>query len=244
MFKKTSLLAKAMVVGLSMASFLAVADDTPSIKAEEVHKGLKNPWDMAFLDNDTMFFTEKCDGLSVATKDGINKLYGMVGAKGYNSSGEDLFCEGQAGMLGLAIDPNFAKNRFIYVASTSKKHHGDGCKDNDAVCNGNIVMKFKVSEDLKSVSDRTDIIADIQYKPFESDHPFGGPGAHNGARLRFDKTGALWVTGGDRHKGDCPQSPTLICGKVLRVDTDGKGPATREKRRHGPLGYTDVARTG
>jgi hypothetical protein len=31
---------------------------------------------MAFLDNDTMFFTEKCDGLSVATKDGVNKLYG------------------------------------------------------------------------------------------------------------------------------------------------------------------------
>lgn len=215
-------LAKSLVVSLSVISANAMADDTPKIKVEKIHKDLKNPWDMSFVDNDTMFFSEKCDGLSVKTKDGINKLYGMKGSKGYNSAGEDLFCEGQAGMMGIAVDPNFAKNRHIYVASTSNKYHGDGCKDNMDICNGNIVMKFTVSEDFKSVSDRTDIITDIQYKPFESDHPFGGPGAHNGARLRFDKTGALWVTGGDRHKGDCPQSPTLICGKVLRVDTNGK----------------------
>tara|TARA_B100000035_G_scaffold301329_1_gene297808 strand:- start:334 stop:1611 length:1278 start_codon:yes stop_codon:yes gene_type:complete len=215
-------LAKSLVVGLSVISVNSMADDTPKIKVEKIHKDLKNPWDMSFVDNDTMFFSEKCDGLSVKTKDGINKLYGMKGSKGYNSAGEDLFCEGQAGMMGIAVDPNFSKNRHIYVASTSNKYHGDGCKDNMDVCNGNIVMKFTVSEDFKSVSDRTDIITDIQYKPFESDHPFGGPGAHNGARLRFDKTGALWVTGGDRHKGDCPQSPTLICGKVLRVDTNGK----------------------
>ena len=221
MRNKIKWLSKSLIIGLSALSVSAFADDTPKIKVEQVHKDLKNPWDMAFIDNDTMFFTEKCDGLAVATKDGVNKLYGMKGSKGYPAKGEDLFCEGQAGMLGLAIDPNFKKNRMIYVASTSNKHHGDGCKDNKDVCNGNIVMKFQVSEDFKSVAERNDIITDIQYKPFESDHPFGGPGAHNGARLRFDKQGALWVTGGDRHKGDCPQSPTLICGKVLRVDTDG-----------------------
>ena len=31
----------------------------------------------------------------------------------------------------------------------------------------------------------------------------------------------MWITTGDRHRGVCPQSPTLICGKVLRIDTDG-----------------------
>ena len=33
----------------------------------------------------------------------------MKGTSGYNSAGDDLFCEGQAGMLGIAVDPNFKK---------------------------------------------------------------------------------------------------------------------------------------
>ena len=125
-------------------------------------------------------------------------------------------------MLGIAVDPNFNKNRRIYVASASTKHRGSGCKDNFDVCNGNIIMRFEVSKDMKSVSNRTDIVTDIQYKPFESDHPFGGPGAHNGNRLRFGPEGYLWATTGDRHKGDIPQHPTLLGGNVLRIDTDGK----------------------
>ena len=50
-------------------------------------------------------------------------------------------------------------------------------------------MRMEVSKDMKSVSNRVDIVKDIQYKPFESDHPFGGPGAHNGNRLRFGPDG-------------------------------------------------------
>ena len=86
--------------------------------------------------------------------------------------------------MGVALDLT-SKNRRIYVASTSNKYHGDGCKTNFERCDGNIIMRFVVSKDMKSVSERTDIVKDIQYKPFESDHPFGGPGAHNGNRLRF-----------------------------------------------------------
>ena len=44
-------------------------------------------------------------------------------------------------------------------------------KDNYASCHGNIVMKFKLAKDMKSVSDRTDIVKDIEYKPFKSDQP-------------------------------------------------------------------------
>ena len=37
----------------------------------------------------------------------------MKGTSGYNSKGDDLFCSGQAGMLGIAVDPNFKKNRIL-----------------------------------------------------------------------------------------------------------------------------------
>ncbi|MEM8840235.1 MAG: PQQ-dependent sugar dehydrogenase [Pseudomonadota bacterium] len=220
----TGVMAFALILGAPLS---AQADsghgmDVPKITSSVVLEGLEDPWDMAFLPDGTMFFTEKCKGLSVRTKDGtVNPLYGMTDTTGYADSGGDLFCEGQAGMLGVVADRNFDKNRYLFVYSTSDKYHGSDCKTNFEKCDGNIVMRFKVSDDLKSVSDRTDIVTDIQYKPFDSDQPFGGPGAHNGGRLRIGPGGYLWVTGGDRHRGICPQDGTLLCGKVLRIDADG-----------------------
>ena len=196
--------------------------NVPTIKAKALMTGLESPWDMAFLPDGAMLYTEKCKGLSVRTSGGqVHALYGMKGTSGYASKGDDLFCDGQAGMLGVVADRNFEKNRTIYVYSTSNKYHGTGCKTNFERCDGNIVMKFKVRGDLKAVSGRTDIVKDIQYKPFESNQPFGGPGAHNGGRLRIGPGDYLWVTGGDRHRGICPQDGRLLCGKVLRIDGDG-----------------------
>ena len=98
----------------------ASAQNTTSLSYELVLDGLENPWDMAFLDDGTMLFTEKCKGLSVRMPDGtVNALYGVGDTAGYASNGADLFCEGQAGMMGVAFDPAFADNRRIYVYSTS-----------------------------------------------------------------------------------------------------------------------------
>lgn len=210
----------ALLLGGSVA--YGAGMDVPTIKITPVLEGLESPWDMNVRSDGTMFFTEKCNGLSVRSPDGkVTKIYGMKGSSGYASAGADLFCEGQAGMMGVAADRHFDQNRQLYVASTSNKYHGNGCKTNFERCDGNIVMRLTLSKDLKKVVDRTDIVKDIQYKPFESDQPFGGPGAHNGGRLRVGPGGYLWIAGGDRHRGVCPQSPTLLCGKVLRVDTDG-----------------------
>ena len=186
--------------------------NTTSLTSEIVLDGLNSPWDMAFLDDGTMLFTEKCHGLSVRMPDGtVNKLYGVGDTEGYASSGEDLFCEGQAGMMGVAFDPDFANNRRIYVYSTSNMSNP----------HTNRLMRFTVNDDFTGVSDRTDIIDDVPYKMAASDHPFGGPGAHNGGRVRFGPNGALWLTTGDNHNGEVPQSPTMMGSKVIRIDTDG-----------------------
>ena len=76
-------------------------------------------------------------------------------------------------------------------------------------------------KDFKSISNRVDIVKDIQFKPFKSDQPFGGPGAHNGGRIRIGPDGYLWVGTGDRHWGPGPQDKNAIAGKVLRIDGDG-----------------------
>ncbi|MFO7478259.1 MAG: PQQ-dependent sugar dehydrogenase, partial [Methyloceanibacter sp.] len=190
------------------------AADAPKLTQTSVLSGLENPWDMAFLPDQTMFFTEKGRGLSVRLPSGdVKKLVGMKDTKDYAGTEADLICDGQAGMNGVAIDPDFDKNRFIYVYSTSNKSSPPT----------NRVMRLKVSDDLSEVSDRTDIVDDIPYKPAATDHPFGGSGAHNGGRLRFNPgDGYLYVTTGDTHNGEVPQSPTKIGGKVLRIDRDGK----------------------
>ncbi|MFN2200060.1 MAG: PQQ-dependent sugar dehydrogenase [Caldilineaceae bacterium] len=193
----------------------ATADEhgnAPKLTHTKVLEGLENPWDMAFLPDGTMFFTEKCKGLSVRMPSGdVNKLLGMKGSDGYPSTGEDLFCEGQAGMMGVAIDPDFDENRRIYVYSTSNMSNP----------HTNRLMRLVVNDDFTGVSDRTDIVDDVPYKMKASDHPFGGPGAHNGGRVRFGPDGALWLTTGDNHNSEVPQSPTLMGSKVLRIDTDG-----------------------
>lgn len=188
--------------------------EAPTLSYAPVLTKLDSPWDVAFLQNGTMFFTEKCLGLSVRKPDGaVVKLLGMKGSTGYATQANDLFCEGQAGMQGVAVDPNFASNRFLYVYSTSSM----------TAPGTNRVLRLKVNDAVTAVSDRTDIVADIQYKPKASDHPFGGPGAHNGGRIRFSPgDGYLYVTTGDTHNGVVPQSPTMIGGKVLRIDRDGK----------------------
>src|SRR5690554_4532521 len=85
------------------------------------------------------------------------------------------------------------------------------------------LLHHAMGHDLSTVSDRTDIVDDIPYKPKATNHPFGGSGAHNGGRLRFNPgDGYLYVTTGDTHNGEVPQSPTKIGGKVLRIDRNGK----------------------
>lgn len=219
----------ALSAGLTAAGALQAA--APTLTTEVMVGKLELPWDMAFMQDGTMFFTEKCKGLSVRLPNGsINKLHGLGGTSGYASSSPDLFCDGQAGMMGVAIDPEFAKNRYLYVFASSKTN------DNYS----NRVMRLKVSEGFNAVSDRTDIVSDIGYKPKASNHPFGGPGAHNGGRIRFNPgDGYLYVTTGDNHKGIAPQDPKYIGGKVLRIDRDGKAaPDNKPPAGFDPRVYT------
>lgn len=205
--------ALALAVGATVGAVPALAQNTTSLTHSVVLEDLENPWDMAFLDDGTMFYTEKCKGLSVLMPSGeTTALLGMGGVDGYAASADDLFCDGQAGMMGVAVDPDFAGNRRIYVYSTS----------NMVTPHTNRLMRYVVSDDFSSVSERTDIVDDVPYKMKATDHPFGGPGAHNGGRVRFNPAdGYLYLTTGDNHNSAVPQSPTLMGSKVIRIDSDG-----------------------
>ena len=209
-----------MSAGVAASALMGTPAAMALTVTAEVFQQSENPWDMAFLPNNTMFFTEKCKGLSVRLPSGsVNKLLGVGGSAGFPAVKSDLFCDGQAGVQGVAIDPDFAKNRYIYLYSSSKGSNRTYGGYN------NVVMRMKVNPGLDAIFDIVEIVNDLGYKPMKSNHPFGGPGAHNGGRLRFGPDGFLYITIGDNHNGAGPQSPTELRGKLLRVDRDGNAAA-------------------
>lgn len=184
------------------------ATDTPTLTRSVVLGSLSNPWDIAFHSDGTMFFTERCRGLSVRMPDGtVRHLFGSAGAALVAS---DFFCEGQSGMHGVALDPQFAANRRVYLFMPSNL---------SASPRTNRVVRLTLNAGYTTASDRVDIVTDIAFK--HVGNAAGASGAHSGGRLRFGPDGFLYIGTGDNHSGSIPQSPTSLGGKVLRVTTDG-----------------------
>lgn len=187
----------------------AANNGEPRINRTVLMSGLSSPWDLAFAPDGVMLFTEKCRGLSVRTPDGeIRHLFGATGAV---LEADDFFCQGQSGVLGVALDPAFAENRYVYVYMAS----------NTGRSKTNTVVRLIVNKTYTSVADRKNIITDIPFK--QSFNRWGQAGAHSGGRIRFSPfDGYLYVTTGDNHNGPLPQDLSRLGGKVLRVDRDGK----------------------
>jgi glucose/arabinose dehydrogenase len=111
---------------------------------------------------------------------------------------------------GVAIDPDFANNRYVYVFMASNLSTNPRT---------NRVVRLQLDATLSTATNRVDIISDIAYKDVAN--AVGGAGSHSGGRIRFGPGGYLYVTTGDNHNGSLPQDLTRLGGKVLRVDRNG-----------------------
>jgi aldose sugar dehydrogenase len=186
------------------------AQSAPQLSMTTVVPDTRRPWDLAFAPDGAMLFTERCHGLSVRLADGtVRKLIGNEA--GYAIRADDFFCQGQSGVHGVAVDPQFAQGqRHVYLFTASSRSTNP---------RSNRVVRITVAPGDWTVSQRTDIVTDIAFKEFGY---LGGPGMHSGGRIRFGPDGYLWITTGDNHDPHLPQDPGRLGGKVLRVDRDGK----------------------
>lgn len=164
----------------------------PDLREEVVLDGLTHVWDIGFLPDGTALFTER-DGTISSLADGKKQRIHTL---------PDVYARGEGGLLGLAIDPAFAENKYIFACYATESDVR--------------VSRWRVNGQTSGLTDKTDIVTGI---PVNTSFY---PGRHSGCRLRFGADNFLWVGTGDAADGTNPQDPKSLGGKVLRVDRDGK----------------------
>ena len=126
---------------------------------------------------------------------------------------------GERGLLGVAFDPDFATNRFVYVyytATTPAIH--------------NRISRFTANGDV-AVAGSEVVLLDLDNLSSATNH--------NGGALAFGPDGKLYAAVGENANGANAQSFTNLLGKMLRINKDGSiptdnpfyGTATGQNRR-------------
>jgi glucose/arabinose dehydrogenase len=172
----------------------AVASDQATFRVVEVAGGLEHPWAMAFLPDGDLLITERPGRLRIL-RDGVLDPTPVEGVP-------DVYASGQGGLLDVALDPDFASNRRIYLSYAAQGEGGAGTR----------VARARLGdgrlEDLEVI-----------FEGF-----MAGGGRHFGSRLGFDPEGYLFVTLGERGQDERAQELGVLAGKVVRLHPDGSVP--------------------
>jgi len=158
------------------------------------------PWALAFLADGRMLVTEKKGTLLIVTQDG-QKSRAVRGVP-------DVDYGGQGGLGDVAVHPDFADNKFVYL---SYVEGGAGGTRGAAVARG-----------VLHETERRGNLADVQVIWRQYPKVLGR--GHYGHRLLFDDAGYLWISSGDRQKFTPAQDMQANMGKILRLNDDGSVP--------------------
>jgi aldose sugar dehydrogenase len=176
-----------------------------NVTIETVARGLENPWALAFLPDGRMLVTERPGRVRLVAADGALSppLSGLP----------PIAARGQGGLLDIALDPDFAASRQVFI--TYAEPRADGA--------GTAVARLRLNEAATGFEQTTVI--------FRQQPSYTG-GNHFGSRIAFDRQGAMFVALGDRFDlRDQAQNPANTLGKVVRINRDGSAPAGNPSRQ-------------
>jgi glucose/arabinose dehydrogenase len=167
--------------------------DGVRFRVETVLSGLEIPWSLNFAPEGRLFITERPGRVRIVSASGSSEL-----ALSLN----DVFTQGEAGLLGLALDPEFTQNRFVYIYYT-------------AAVSGRAVNRIvRYREVASRLGERIVLLDNIPAAQI-----------HDGGRLRFGPDGLLYASAGDAADANLAQDVASLAGKILRINRDGSVPS-------------------
>ena len=185
---------------------LAMRPFAPTLETSVIQSGLAIPWDLAFLPDGRMIVTERPGRIRfyAGPEPGAELLQTLEVA--------DVRAEGEAGLMGVAVDTDFAANPFVYLCASLD---ADG-EAGEAPWH-NAILRFTVGGD-GVIDDESTLF----------DEPMTAAIHHNGCAVEMDPERHLWFTMGDGNISAAEinpaQDPTRLNGKVLRINADGSIP--------------------
>jgi glucose/arabinose dehydrogenase len=159
--------------------------------------GLNHPWAMAFLPEGGVLITERPGNLRLLRiPGGLSKPLAGV---------PKVAAQGQGGLLDVALSPDFASDRYVYLSYAE----ADGGKSGTAVGRGRLSADGSALEDFRVL---------FRQEPKLSS------GLHYGSRLVFDGKGYLYISLGENNQRSTAQDLDKLQGKVVRLKADGSVP--------------------
>ena len=189
-----------LVAAVLLAALIAVAPASaatlPTGFTEAiVASGLANPTAMAFAPDGRLFVTQQGGALRVVKN-------GALLSTPFTTVTVDA--AGERGLLGVAFDPNFASNQFVYVYYTSP-----------TPATHNRISRFTANGDVALAGSEV-VILELNNLSSASNH--------NGGAIHFGQDGKLYVGVGDNANSANSQSLSNLLGKMLRLNSDGTIP--------------------
>lgn len=161
----------------------------------QVTAGLNSPTALAFAPDGRIFITQQ---------NGVIRVFKNGALLPTNFMTVSVQASGERGLVGIALDPNFSSNGFMYLCHTLP----DGSR--------NRVIRVRANGDVVEPGSTTFI--------FDFDQQSSATN-HIGGALHFGPDGKLYLAAGDNGSGSQSQSLDTYHGKLLRINPDGSIPS-------------------
>jgi hypothetical protein len=161
--------------------------------------GLNFPVSLKFAADGRIFYTEKDTGnIRIIQQNGtlLPAPFATIGS---------IITTGETGLLGIALDPAFSSNNYVYVYYTYR--------DSQSFTRGHIVRYTANSNTGTSPRDIFDVTSSAPNTVY-----------HNGGYIKFGPDGKLYAMVGEFHQDEQAQNQTSMTGKMLRMNPDGSAP--------------------
>jgi glucose/arabinose dehydrogenase len=177
------------------ASPRVIQSETVTFVLEKVTDGLGIPWGLAFISDTRLLITER-EGTIKLLDTQSKSLAPVQGAPG-------VLAEGQAGLLDVAVPPDFTPGDWIYFTFV-RNRNGEGAT---------VLARAKLTSNKL-----------VQWQDLLETRSTTDSGRHFGSRIAFDEKGYVYFGVGDRGERPTAQDLTNHAGSVMRLFRDGRVP--------------------